>query len=72
MTHYLFDLLSVVSALWLGMVLGVKWERRRWTRTVTHSDPSSTTVMLDSALGMEDGDIIVAYDSRTGKPRRRP
>ena len=59
--------IGTTLAFWLG-----RWyERRCWTRTVTHLDPNSTTVMLDSALGIVEGDIFIAFDSRTGKPRRR-
>ncbi len=71
LTHYIFDVLSVISALWLGLILGSAWQRRRWTRTVRHHLPGVDTVMIDDAMGMENGDIIVAIDSRTGKPRRR-
>jgi hypothetical protein len=71
LTHYIFDVLSVVSALWLGLIIGSAWQRRRWTRTVRRHLPGSETVMIDDATGLENGDIIVAFDSRTGRPRRR-
>ena len=58
-------------ALLVGYFVGIQRERRRWTRTVRHHLPGVDTVMIDDAMGMENGDIIVAFDSRTGKPRRR-
>lgn len=64
-------LLFIFIAFVTGFLFGVQRERRHWTRTVTHLDSSATTLHLDSASGLENGDIIVAYDSRTGKPRRR-
>ena len=57
LTHYIFDVLSVISALWLGLILGSAWQRRRWTRTVRHHLPGVDTVMIDDATGMENGDI---------------
>ena len=72
MTSYQVALFAggIISAL-LGYFAGIQRERRRWTRTVRHHLPGSATVMIDDAMGMENGDIIVAFDSRTGKPRRR-
>ena len=76
MTSYQVALIAVVFfgttvSFWVGFLFGTQRERRHWTRTVTHRSPDSTTVMIDDAMGMKNGDIIVAFDSRTGKPRRR-